>query len=222
MEKEERHKIAYDLGTTLPDNVFDRYDQHAEKYSEFYTGLGIPDHAHLAKYLTERGFPKDTPILDAGCGTGLTVQALAKEGFNNVVGIDGSAGMVEEAKKLGLYKDAIVGFIGMGKFPEELKGKFKVAVTAGTFIVSHFPSVAVDEVMFEGFTGEKGDSFISVIRDDCYEPLGHKEHIYKLQEQGKIKVVNEIVFERQIESTQFSDPLYGSKSNSIIVHLELC
>ena len=73
MEKEERVKIAYDLGTTLPDNVFDRYDQHADKYSEFYTGLGIPDHAHLAKYLTERGFSKDTPILDAGCGTGLTV-----------------------------------------------------------------------------------------------------------------------------------------------------
>ena len=222
MEKEERVEIAYELGTTKPENVFERYDTHAQKYSEFYTGLGIPDHVHLAKYMSERGFPKDTPILDAGCGTGLTVQALAKEGYNNVVGVDGSPGMVEEAKKLGLYKETCVGFVGLGKFPEELKGKFKVAVTAGTFIVSHFPSVAVDEVMFEAFTGEKGDSFISIIRDDCYEPLGHKEHIYKLQEAGRIKVVNEILFERQIKSNEFKDPLYGSKSNSIIVHLELC
>ena len=172
--------------------------------------------------MSSKGFPKDTPILDAGCGSGLTMEALAKEGFDNVVGVDGSAGMVEESKKLGLYKDAIVGFIGLGKFPEELKGKFKVAVTSGTFIVSHFPSVAVDEVMFEGLTGEKGDAFVIAFRGDHYEELGHREHIEKLIAAGKIKMVELINMPRKYEETQFKDPLYGTKTDSLLVHLELC
>ena len=220
MEKSELVQVAYDIGISSSEKIFDTYDKHAANYSEFYGTLKIPDHAVLAKYMIDKGFPVDIPILDVGCGSGLTIEALAKVGFTNISGVDGSKGMLEESKNLGLYKDLVEGYVGLGKFPEELKGKFKVAVTAGTFIRSHFPSVAVDEVL-TCFEGKKGDAFIIVFREDCYESLGHKAHIEKLVAEGKIEIVETMPFERGTDNEMFKDPLFAAKTGSILVHLAL-
>ena len=221
MEKAEFMNIANEIGNNKADDVFDLYDKHAERYNEFFKGLGIPDHQLITDYLAEKGFPKDTLVLDAGCGAGACAKALKEAGWENLVGIDGSHGMINEAKKLNVLKEVHFGFVGIGQLPQDLKGRFKLAVTAGTFVANHFPSQAVDEIMFEALTGEKGDSFIIIFRSDAYEELGYKEHIAELVEKGKIRIVESKSFERETNPEEFKDALYSKKCWSLLVHLEL-
>ena len=52
----------------------------------------------IVKYLAEQNFSKESKIIDFGCGTGLVGVELTKNGFTNIVGIDGSQEMLEVAK----------------------------------------------------------------------------------------------------------------------------
>ena len=56
--------------------------------------------------------PLDGMILDAGNGTGGVGELLHHQGFLNLVGIDISSGMLNEAKKKNVYSDLRVGILG--------------------------------------------------------------------------------------------------------------
>jgi predicted TPR repeat methyltransferase len=79
---------------------------------------------------TEKFFPnnKDIKILDVGAGTGLGGKDLAACGFTNIDATDGSSGMLEEAKKLDVYKNIL---------PAEVlvKGQKMLSVAPGTYDV---------------------------------------------------------------------------------------
>ena len=91
-----------------------------------------------------------------------------------MVALDGSAGMLEVAKKEGIYKEYYQIFLGVDQFPEELKGKFHVAMCVGLFVESHVSPNCIGE-MVESMKGDKGDVLIFVIRDDSYHKHGFKE-----------------------------------------------
>lgn len=55
----------------------------------------------------EKFVPKERSILDLGCGYGRTLGELYKHGFNNLVGIDYSQGMVERGLKEHPYLNLI-------------------------------------------------------------------------------------------------------------------
>ena len=129
--------------------------------------------------------PKDAAIIDHGAGTGMAARFLVKEGFTNLVALDGSGGMLEVAKKEGNYKEYHEVFLGIGKLPEELKGRFHVAMCVGLFVQSHVPPSCIGE-MIETMKGEKGDVLIFAIRDDSYLVHGFKEYLDKLEDEGRI------------------------------------
>ena len=56
--------------------------------------------------------PLDGMILDAGNGTIGVGELLHHQGFLNLVGIDISSGMLNEAKKKNVYSDLRVGILG--------------------------------------------------------------------------------------------------------------
>ena len=56
--------------------------------------------------------PLDGMILDAGAGTGGVGELLHHQGFLNLVGIDISSGMLNEALKKNVYSDLRVGILG--------------------------------------------------------------------------------------------------------------
>ncbi len=62
-------------------------------------------------------FPKNAAILDIGCGSGLMLQFLKQEGFNNLYGIDISEQQVKRARDKGLNADVcnIFDFIKVNK-----------------------------------------------------------------------------------------------------------
>lgn len=82
----------------------DLYDDWADSYEAEVgaQGYATPDRcaAALAKYLDD----KTSPILDFGCGTGMSGGALSNAGFEVIDGMDLSADMLAEANNNGVYR----------------------------------------------------------------------------------------------------------------------
>jgi len=54
-----------------------------------------------------------------GCGTGLVGESLKEHGFNKVIGIDASKGMLDTASKKQAYTELVELFLGKPEtFPE--------------------------------------------------------------------------------------------------------
>ena len=82
-----------------------RYDEWAQHYDNDITdhfGYELP--TRVAELVTKYITNLEHCILDAGSGTGLVGQLLSNLGFNNIIGIDLSLGMLAEAEKKKVYK----------------------------------------------------------------------------------------------------------------------
>lgn len=69
----------------------------SEASTEFYAQEGFVDRE--AKILAGVLLNPNDRILDLGCGTGRTTKAIFDLGYSNIVGVDYSAGMIEQARK---------------------------------------------------------------------------------------------------------------------------
>lgn len=108
------------MGETYLDKVYkldgveetiDFYDEWAASYDAEVTEHGYITPARCARALAGIVEDKATPILDFGCGTGLSGQALADAGFTVIDGTDLSDGMLEVARARGVYRNLWKGSI---------------------------------------------------------------------------------------------------------------
>ncbi len=93
---------VYDVETT--DETRTLYDSWARGYDSELQQNGYATPERVAKALASVVEDKDVVILDFGCGTGLSGQALAAEGFKKIDGADLSSRMLEEAHEKGVYR----------------------------------------------------------------------------------------------------------------------
>lgn len=84
------------------------YSGWAKAYDADVTGAGYQTPARLAAALAAASDDLTAPILDFGCGTGLSGKALAAAGFTTIDGTDITPEMVEKARALGLYRELTV------------------------------------------------------------------------------------------------------------------
>ena len=208
--------IGSAIGTATVDNVIDVYNKIAENYDEWHHHLNIDDAERIAKRLSSLGVPKDAPIIDFGAGTGLAARLLSKEGFTNMVALDGSAGMLDIAKKEGLYKEYFEVFLGIGKFPEELKGRFQVSICVGLFLANHAQANTLEE-MISSMRGEEGDILLFIIREDAYIEHKFKDYFDSVEAQGQIKLVHTETFERY-KTEEFKDVSFFKPSLGYLLH----
>ena len=85
----------------------------------------------LLKYLDN----SKAKILDAGCGTGLVGEILYEKKFKNIVGVDFSQPMLDQALEKNVYQT-----LGLADLTEKLIFKdktFDAIVCAGTFTCGH-------------------------------------------------------------------------------------
>lgn len=101
-------------GNFSQDNIAEHYNDLSSHYEEIYLRAGWHDPlkcAELAK--TCIGDSADAAsVLDMGCGTGLVGVYLKERGFNNIVGVDASAGMLEKARTKSVYTELHELFLG--------------------------------------------------------------------------------------------------------------
>lgn len=81
----------------------DRYDAWASDYDSDHAHFGMLLLTHFVGMFCRHVAAGTGPILDAGAGTGRLAEALSLHGYVDFVGLDMSAGMLQQADSKGLY-----------------------------------------------------------------------------------------------------------------------
>ncbi|NQY61399.1 class I SAM-dependent methyltransferase [Cognatishimia sp.] len=157
---------VYNLDTAS--DVEEFYDDWASTYDAEVTDNGYLTPSRCADALWQFLPNPETRILDVGCGTGLSGEALAKVGYTNIDGIDPSAEMLAIAKRKGVYKTAIhmqgeemeiepgsyeaiacIGVIGVGAAPVTLLDTVMNLLPSGGKLVLSYNDKAIKERIYE-------------------------------------------------------------------------
>lgn len=107
------------------------------------TGYATPQRCAdaLALYCAD----KSTPILDIGCGTGLSGAALLKAGFSTIDGTDPSEDMIAIAGPKNLYRDlSITDLSNQLDFPI---GTYAAMIAVGVINIGHAPGSTIHLVL---------------------------------------------------------------------------
>jgi len=81
------------------------YDEWATEYDKDVESSGYLTPSRVAKALVDHIDDKNAPVMDYGCGTGLSGIALKQEGFGCIDGADLSQKMLDIAKDRDVYRD---------------------------------------------------------------------------------------------------------------------
>jgi SAM-dependent methyltransferase len=181
---ERRDRVQWIYSSRDNKELSDRYDEWAKNYDtdldEEFGWLG-PQRAvdFFGRYV-----PKDARVLDAGAGTGLVGMLLAEQGYSDLVAMDLSPGMLEEARKKNVYREFHQ--MVMGEPLDYATDSFDAVVSIGVLTVGHAPASSFDELIR---ITRSGGHIVFSLRPDVYRDSGFKEKQDALVAEGKWKLV---------------------------------
>ena len=186
VEEEREKRVQWIYSSKDNRELEERYDVWAKDYDtdldEGFGWLGPRKAVEcFMKYV-----PKDARVLDAGAGTGLCGELLAQQGYTNLVAMDISKGMLEEARKKNAYQqfDQMV----MGETLDYPTDSFDAVISVGVMTVGHAPASSLDELVR---VVKPGGYIIFSLRPDVYRDSGFKARQESLEVEGKWKLVEE-------------------------------
>lgn len=165
-------KDAYDLST--PEDTQAHYDKWAATYDSEVGENGYATPGRVAEALWTYLPEAQTPILDFGCGTGLSGLALRRVGFEIIDGLDPTPKMLEGARAKEVYRDlnsfdvsasapikkgqyraiAAIGVIGIGAAPPETFDLLMHALPKSGYLAFSFNDHALADPAFTGRLNE--------------------------------------------------------------------
>lgn len=121
-----------------------------------------------------------TPLLDAGCGTGLTAPCLAALGYTHVDGLDMAPEMLAIARGRGGYRTLCQGRLGeILPFEDRAYG---AVFSTGVFTEGHAPAASLRELA--RITGW-GGHLIFTVRNSVFEANGFADELDRLYAGGE-------------------------------------
>ncbi|KAM3869261.1 methyltransferase-like protein 27 [Diretmus argenteus] len=125
---------------TSSDDKITFYNNWADNYDQDVAVLDFRAPSLAADSLSSHftGDREAALVLDVACGTGLVAKEMKRHGFGHFVGVDASKGMLELAKKSGLYQDLRQCMLGEEPLPVQW-GSFDVVLIVGALSSSHVP-----------------------------------------------------------------------------------
>ncbi len=139
------------------------YDEFAAQYDETLDDWNYSAPDVVASYLSQH-VRFDRPVLDAGCGPGLTGAALAKAGFSHITGSDLSPVSAEKARASNHYEHVHV--LNLSETLPFSTGSFGGAICVGVF--SYIPDL--EPVLVELLRVVEPDGvLVFTQRDDLYQ-----------------------------------------------------
>lgn len=171
-----------------PDDCGAIYDEWATTYDTDvrhtevdYVGPIMTAHAVVAANGNITG-----AILDAGCGTGLVGVALSQAGAKNIDGIDISPGMLEVARRTGVYRDLSIA--DMSKVIEKQDQSYDVITCVGTFTAGHVgPVPALQELVR---VVKKDGLVVSTVVDEFWVLGGYEAEAERLSAVGAVDILS--------------------------------
>ena len=183
---ESLNRVQWIYSSRNNQELAERYDQWAKDYDrdleQDFEWLG-PQRASeiFAKYV-----PETSRILDAGAGTGLVGQLLWEHGYRQIVAMDLSSGMLEEAHKKKVYQEFHQ--MVMGGPLDFDTASFDAVVSVGVLTVGHAPASSLDEL---ARITRPGGYVVFSLRPDVYETAGFKEKQAALESEGIWRLIEE-------------------------------
>lgn len=152
-----------------PEEMQALYDAWAASYDAEIAENGYATPGRVAEALFRHLPRPDTPILDFGCGTGLSGLALKLAGFTVIDGMDPSPEMIDGARRKGVYRSlsvidiadpapvpkdsyraiTAIGVIGTGAAPAETLHVLLKALPAGGLLGVSLNDHALAERQYE-------------------------------------------------------------------------
>jgi SAM-dependent methyltransferase len=122
---------------------------------------------------------KSAHILDAGAGTGLVGECLAEVGYKDLVAMDLSQGMLDEAKSKNLYN--AFHQMALGGTLDFATGEFDAVISVGVFTQGHAPANSFDEL---ARITKPGGLILFSLRVDIYESGGFQRQQTGMEDSG--------------------------------------
>jgi ubiquinone/menaquinone biosynthesis C-methylase UbiE len=169
---QESHKrVQWVYESTSNRELEERYDVWASEYDRDLTKEFAWIAPQKAVALLQKYVSPSAAILDAGAGTGLVGECLVNAGYYNLVAMDMSQKMLEQAKRKILYRDHHR--MVLGKPLAFASNQFDAVISVGVFTRGHAPASSFDELI--RITKSNGFIVFS-LRIETYEYDGFKEH----------------------------------------------
>ncbi len=152
-------------GLNSPQDTQDHYRKWASSYDDEVGGHGYATPNRVAEALWSKMPDADVPILDYGCGTGLSGLALSSAGYRVIDGMDPTPEMLQGAAAKGVYRTlsgfeitdpnplkpgaysaiTAIGVIGTGAAPPETFDMLMNALPKGGFLAFSFNDLTLAE-----------------------------------------------------------------------------
>ena len=140
--------------TEFPDDVYELQDSAAtralyrdwaESYDADLVANGYASPARCAQALARFVEDRSAPLLDIGCGTGLSGEAFAETGFTIIDGADFSDEMLQVAARKTVYRALLKGDAAR-PLPVE-PGAYANLAAVGVFSPAHAPPELIDQAL---------------------------------------------------------------------------
>ena len=145
------------------------YDDWSGSYDSEVIGQGYATPGRCAAALASFTDDFTAPVLDFGCGTGLSGDALTAAGFKTIDGLDLSQEMIDQAAQKGIYRSlnridadgtlafapgtysaiAAIGVIGAGAAPVSMFHVLMNALASGGKLVFSYNDHALEDPAYE-------------------------------------------------------------------------
>ncbi len=194
---------AYDLQTADDTRAF--YSSWAESYDEEISQNGYASPMRTAQALKLSGANLNAPLLDIGCGTGVSGLFLNEAGFANLDGSDFSKEMLGKAKDKNIYKNLYLA--DLNRPFDFIERTYQNFTAIGVFSPAH----AGPEVLFSIFEMvPMGGYFAFSLNDHALEDTNYLDNVETL-----VKSHN-----ARMRWMDYGDHLPKIDLNSVIVVLE--
>lgn len=179
-QQDDEDWLARVYGAKETGEVESAYDGWASGYDDSLASFGYTNFIYAAALLNRFCPPGSGEVLDAGCGTGALGPHLELLGYDQLMGIDLSSGMLSKARDTGAYRELAVADLGE---PLDLADdRFAGLVCFGVLTAGHAPPAALDE--FIRITRPGGHLIFSVSQP-AFEASGFRERLADLDASGR-------------------------------------
>jgi len=168
------------------DDTAKAYADWAATYDGETAALGYALPFQVLAWVTRYVPAGDGPILDAGCGTGLSGPTLKVLGYDAIEGLDLSPDMLAIAGSRGAYGKLTEAALGDPlPWPD---GHFRAFFSTGVFTISHAPASGLYEL---ARITRKGGHAIFTVRDQVLDSGGFRQVFADLERKQTWRLVEE-------------------------------